>query len=224
MNYNPRYPIPQLGFPIESYCELFGAFGNGMVKDSPDAEPVYKVEHDEVKKILELGDLLTFDAGRVGSNIMVKETRDSTIAWIDDNPQAQALEMRQWLINRMQNIVAKVNRDKFQMDLDFFHPLQYTTYALNQHYDWHVDTHEGMESDAQRKLSCVVMLTDPDEYEGGELELNLGGNAEDGKTKLLKPPKGTAVFFYSHVPHRVRPVTKGKRVSLVLWAMGPKPR
>lgn len=207
MNNAPRYPIPQLCFPNVSYCELFGQF-----------------PPEECQKILDLGDMLKFDAGRVGSNVMVKETRDSSIAWIDHNPEAPALDVRQWMLDKMAYLIGMVNRDKFQLDIDYFHPMQYTTYNLNQHYNWHVDNDEGKEDPEQRKLSAVLMVTGPEEYEGGELELNIGGNPDEGATVLLKPPAGTLVVFKSHIPHRVRPVTKGKRTSIVVWAMGPKLR
>ena len=219
---NPRFGIPQLSFPHLSYCEMFGALGNGMVSKAEGEEPVYDGQYDQVKRFLTLGDNLVFAAGGVGSNVVLKKTRDSTVAWVDDNPNAPNHQERMEIIQAVTGMFAKVNRDKFQMDLDGFEPVQYTAYNLNQHYDWHTDTHEGMESDAHRKLSVVVFLTNPDEYEGGELELNLNGNPED--TKLLRPAAGTAVFFYSHVPHRVRPVTSGKRRTLVAWALGPKLR
>lgn len=223
-NQTPRFGIPEHSFPYVSHCELYGAFGNGWVVEKEGEPAVYKAEADECKRIRELGDLLVFHAGSVGNQETNTKVRDSKVAWVDDNPNLSGvpLQDRQWLISRMSNVIGMVNRDKFQMDLDHFFPMQFTKYALNQHYDWHVDVHEGMETSEHRKLSAVLMLTGPDEYEGGELELNIGGNPD--KPLVLRPPAGTVVFFYSHVPHRVRPVTKGNRASLVVWALGPKVR
>lgn len=220
----PRYAIPQLSFPHKSFCTLFNALGNGMVEKEPGKDPEYVADANEIAKLIDLGDLLKFEAGNVGSGIVLKKARHSDVAWIDDNPNAPALQLRQWAIQRMQHIVATINRDIFQLDLDSFNPLQYTTYNLNQHYNWHVDVHEGMAGESHRKLSVVVMLSKPEDYEGGELELNIGGSPDEGDTLLLKPPAGTAIAFYSHIPHRVRPVTSGKRISLVQWALGPKLR
>jgi PKHD-type hydroxylase len=175
---------------------------------------------EECKRFLDLGDLMVFQEGMVGNNVKDTKVRDSTIAWINDDPNLPELQQRQELIGRMADVIGMVNRDKFQMILDNFYPMQFTKYALNQHYDWHVDAHEDLESNEHRKLSAVLMLTGPDEYEGGELELNIGGNPDN--TVLLKPEAGTVVFFYSHIPHRVRPVISGNRASLVVWALGPK--
>jgi predicted 2-oxoglutarate/Fe(II)-dependent dioxygenase YbiX len=72
----------------------------------------------------------------------------------------------------------------------------------------------------QRKISAVMMLTGPDEYEGGELEVCNNGNFED--IQILKPNKGDIVFFASWMPHRVKPVTSGERKSLVMWVMGKR--
>lgn len=221
MNQPPRYGIPNRTFPYESQCQLFNAFGNGMVVEKPGDAPVYKAEADECKMILELGELLVFHSGSVGAGVNDPKVRDSDVAWINDDPALPVdLDRRRWLIQRIADTMGMVNRDKFQMLLDHFYPMQFTKYGLNQHYDWHVDVNEGTESNEHRKLSAVLMLTGPKDYEGGELELNIGGNPDN--PMVLKPEAGTVVFFYSHIPHRVRPVTKGNRASLVVWGLGPK--
>lgn len=220
MHNEPRFHIPRLSFANVSYCELYNAFGNGWVVKEPGTEPVYEAARDECKAIRDMGDLLAFHQATVGQGRVDTEVRDSKVAWIDDNPNHEAMEARQWVIGRIADTIAMVNRDKFQLELDYFRPIQYTKYALDQYYDWHCDSDEGSEAPEHRKLSAVLMLTGPDDYEGGELELNINGNPE--KTLLLRPPAGTVIFFRSHVPHRVRPVTKGNRASLVVWAMGPK--
>jgi PKHD-type hydroxylase len=69
-------------------------------------------------------------------------------------------------------------------------------------------------------MSIVVVLSDPKEYSGGELEvMNIG---HPGKTFASKMNKGDIIFFASWMPHRVRPVTKGVRRSLVAWVMGKR--
>ena len=91
---------------------------------------------------------------------------------------------------------------------------QYTKYYGGDqgHYDWHMDLGPNM---SNRKLSCVIQLSDPSDYEGGELEFNLGYT-------ILSVPKGKGVitFFPSFLLHRVTPVTKGTRISLVTWLCG----
>lgn len=81
-------------------------------------------------------------------------------------------------------------------------------------YDWHMDS-APPENNIQRKLSCVVLLNDPSEFEGGELQFK-GNNDENVLTK-----QGSIIVFPSFIEHKVTPVTKGVRYSAVTWALGP---
>lgn len=81
------------------------------------------------------------------------------------------------------------------------------------HYDWHVDF--GGKVHSCRKLSLSVQLTDPEEYEGGELQLMTGS-----KPQVMIKEKGGVVVFPSYMLHRVTPVSKGERMSLVTWMHG----
>jgi PKHD-type hydroxylase len=82
------------------------------------------------------------------------------------------------------------------------------------HYDWHMDA--GPPKDGvQRKLSISILLSDPSEFEGGELQLK---GIEDQK---ILPKQGSIVVFPSFIEHKVTPVTKGVRYSAVTWASGP---
>jgi len=66
-----------------------------------------------------------------------------------------------------------------------------------------------------RKISMTLLLNDPSEFEGGHLELTTPGN--------YKPMKqGHAICFASFLNHRINPVTRGMRQSLVVW-FGGKP-
>ena len=67
-----------------------------------------------------------------------------------------------------------------------------------------------------RKLSLVVQLSDPEDYEGGDLEIYTGH-----EPLVVKKKKGMTAFFPSYQLHGVTPVTKGTRYSLVVWVHGP---
>ena len=82
------------------------------------------------------------------------------------------------------------------------------------HYDWHIDA-DAPVNDIQRKLSISILLSDPSEFEGGELQFK--GIEND---KILTK-QGSIVVFPSFIEHRVTPVTKGVRYSAVTWASGP---
>jgi PKHD-type hydroxylase len=132
--------------------------------------------------------------------------------------------------------VQRANGENFCYDIAGFQGerLQYTVYEKDQFYSWHQD--EGLGSlrrvdyqnhlgksdgDITRKLSVTLQLSDPGEYEGGELQLFDPGTPGE---KLLTAPRdqGTVLVFDSRVPHRVRKVKSGTRRSLVGWVMGPR--
>lgn len=182
---------------------------------------------EECDNINAIGELGEFMKGRVGEYRPASDEndeedgmenasiRDTDITWIEPDQDTY------WIFDRLAELIAKVNYDKFQLDLTRFDGFQYSVYNEAGHYNWHVDTQEMPREDGSfRKLSLSLMLSDPDEYEGGELALADGGTL--ASPKLLKLKKGTVVFFYSFIPHTVLPVKSGKRVSLVTWALGPK--
>ena len=99
--------------------------------------------------------------------------------------------------------------------------IQYTVYdERDSHYKWHCDTGNTdlLNECESRKLSISLLLSNPDEYEGGEFQLQLCGRSD---MITMKPPLGHAIIFPSTSVHRVRPVKSGRRVSLVGWYGGP---
>jgi PKHD-type hydroxylase len=170
--------------------------------------------NEECDSVLQLGELAEFKRAAVGNNVTNDKVRDTKIIWIEPSPDTF------WIFDRMNELCGKINFDKFQLDLKQFDGFQYTKYDVNAHYDWHNDTINMPTNGLFRKLSFVLMLTDPSEFEGGELLLNIDGNAERCHTVAFN--RGDLAVFYPHIPHKVTPVTKGTRVTLVTWALGPK--
>jgi len=119
-----------------------------------------------------------------------------------------------WAYRKITDIVLDLNSKYFKLDVSGFNEgLQFTNYsAPSDKYGKHVDRSEGF---IIRKLSLSIQLTDPTEYEGGELWLY-----EDDKGALMKKDQGTLILFPSFILHEVKPVTKGERNSLVAWATG----
>jgi PKHD-type hydroxylase len=136
--------------------------------------------------------------------------RKSNIAWV--GPSADML----WVYQRLTDVIRDMNEKYYRFDLHgFLENLQFTEYnAPSGKYDWHIDKSYGKQP---RKLSMVLQLTDPDEYEGGELQARYGKSPE-----TLPMGQGTLITFPSYVVHRVTEVTKGQRHSLVGW-IGGKP-
>ena len=124
----------------------------------------------------------------------------------------------EWIFQRLSQMVNGINAQYFNFDLTgFIEGLQFTQYqAPNAHYDWHCDMGPG---DAPRKLSLTIQLSDPKDYEGGDLQISPDGN--DISLQFLGRERGRAFLFPSWMPHRVTPVTEGVRYSLVAWITGP---
>ena len=143
------------------------------------------------------------------------KVRSSSIAWMDDN----------WLYETIEPFIQEANKQAgWNFDWVGSEKCQFTIYKENQFYDWHQDSHSKPLDGHIRKLSVTVSLEDGDKYEGGNLEFDLR-NREDSKSVILSAEqarkKGSIIVFPSFVWHRVTPVTKGTRYSLVIWSVGP---
>ena len=135
--------------------------------------------------------------------------RVTTISWI---PFAKMPEMYKVIENQL----SIVNLNHFMFDgVRLTEPAQFTEYPKGGFYDWHMDLNAfGQEGQNPiRKISMTCLLSPESEFEGGDLELMSEG-------KIAKIKQGQAIFFASFIRHRVKPVTKGNRKSLVMWFGG----
>ena len=135
--------------------------------------------------------------------------RITTISWI---PFKEMPEM----YRDIEATMLKANNNHFGFEgMRLTEPGQFTHYPVGGFYDWHMDNDVlGKHQPPVRKISMTLLLSDPSTFEGGELEF-----MSKGKTAKLK--QGQAIFFASWLRHRVKPVTKGERKSLVMWFGGP---
>lgn len=135
----------------------------------------------------------------------LRQSNIMAIEWDDQN---------QWVYQRIQQATMQSNASYYYYDLvGFNEPLQLTEYGQDGFFDWHLDFGPGANS--TRKLSLTVQLSDPEEYEGGDLQFRINQNEVSAPKK-----KGTAIVFPSFIMHRVAPVTKGTRRSIVGWIHG----
>jgi len=143
--------------------------------------------------------------------------RRSKIRWIPRADQGWA-----GLYNVVESYIHTANNNAFGFDITRVAELQFTEYDADDEgmYDWHEDLNWLSNSFSHRKLSLVINLSDPSLYEGGNLEL-APPEFEAPNVDVLRT-QGSVVVFPSFVKHRVTPVTKGKRYSLVAWMEGPK--
>lgn len=166
---------------------------------------------EQLARVCEIGDGLELSSASVEDGNIDDKIRRSETGWMELNQDTTFIYDTLGFISR------QLNGQFFDFDLfGFVEHLQYTVYRDNGgHYDWHLD--RGDCRMAPRKLSLVLQLSDPSEYEGGDLELSVGADPIQIERK-----KGLVVAFPSFVLHRVTPVTSGTRRSLVVWLSGPK--
>lgn len=119
-----------------------------------------------------------------------------------------------WIYEKLATVAQQANYQFYGFDIQgFAEPLQLAEYSDGDFFEWHMDFGAGAIS--HRKLSITVQLSDPDDYEGGELQFMINDKVEAAPAK-----KGTVVIFPSFVLHRVTPITRGLRRSIVGWVSG----
>jgi PKHD-type hydroxylase len=135
--------------------------------------------------------------------------RKSNVKWLPYDSKWE------WVIDKIMSQVIEANNTIWNFDLkSIIDNIQYTEYEGNGgHYDWHLDIGPG--SISHRKISVVIQLSEPNEYEGGDLQIMTGS-----EYVTIPKGKGNVVVFPSFLLHRVVPLTSGNRKSLVLWIGG----
>lgn len=147
------------------------------------------------------------DDARVEGGDVQEKVRKTSVSWLAPDHESK------WIFDRLAKISRSLNDQFFRLQLSgFYEPLQLTKYEQGDFYQWHIDN--GNKELSVRKLSIVVQLSDPSEYEGGELQFM-------GDEGVFAPKdQGTMIVFPSYLGHRVKTVTKGERRSLVAWTSG----
>ncbi len=174
-----------------------------------------------------------------------EDIRASKVAWLADEQT----------LGYIKPFVKSANEQAgWRLDLRSCEMIQFTKYGLNQHYHWHIDGQcdhlaakvfsNGEEYDKRglpmpinetsfpehvglcRKVSVTVNLSDPNDYDGGDLWLTkMPQDSSITELETFTNPafrdKGAVVVFPSWVRHRVTPVTRGTRYSAVCWFNGP---
>ena len=164
-------------------------------------EMVIQAGHKQKPQVAEVG------MNKPGGGVDTKK-RTTTISWI---PFKEMKEMYSQIEATMQ--ATNLNHFGFE-NMKITEPAQFTEYPKGGFYDWHMDLDiNGTHEPPIRKISMTILLSDPSTFKGGELEFM-------EKNKLADLKQGQAIFFASFIRHRVAPVKKGIRRSLVMWFGG----
>jgi PKHD-type hydroxylase len=190
----PKFENPSWNFEVDQ-INLYAFWNNAFSKE--ECQTIINIAKD--KGLIE---------GTTKGNL--KDVRDSKISWLF------SVDGIDWVFRRVTDITLNLNERFFKFDLFGLNEgFQFTNYeAPSGKYGKHVDRATNM---SVRKLSISIQLTDPKEYEGGELKLYDG---DDEEAITMDKAQGTLIIFPSFVLHEVMPVTKGERNSLVTWVTG----
>jgi PKHD-type hydroxylase len=150
-------------------------------------------------------------AGQVSYGNTNAALRRSRVAFLG------AEQKHAWLYQRLWAAVEQCNRQFFDVDVVGVEPnVQIARYDATESgfYDWHFDFGP---SRPLRKLSISIQLSSSADYDGGDLELLYGPVPQ-----RLDRSRGAFIIFPSFMLHRVTPVTRGVRWSLVAWIHGKR--
>ena len=175
-------------------------------------EPIFTPK--QCQMIIDMGHSLKPEQAKVGGGTKAgkydTKKRVTTISWIPFNKMPE-------MYKAIEGTMLKTNTNHFGFDgMELTEPAQFTEYPKGGFYDWHMDSDTSfVHEPTVRKISMTCLLSDPSEFKGGELEfMDKGKRPNDLQ-------QGQANFFASFLRHRVAPVKKGIRRSLVMWFGGP---
>ena len=168
-------------------------------------------------------DALVGNEGQKAELVHSAQKIQSNISWLNDP----------WIKFQVDPYVQAANEASgWNFKYDATELIQFTKYGPKQYYDWHCDSwpapynkpNEPLLNKKIRKLSVSVLLSDPKDFKGGEFEFDFRNHdPKDKENKQVAKElnkKGSMIVFPSFIWHRVKPVTKGVRYSLVLWYLG----
>ena len=166
---------------------------------------------EELEWIGNLQQLYPYQDASIGGNEtseLDESIRKSRIKWIHHDDKSW------WVYDKLVKHIEEANKTWGFAINSIIDSIQYTEYYEGGgHYDWHMDV--GNYPMNNRKISVTIQLSSPDDYEGGDLEFWVGRTPDKAPREHL-----LAILFPSYLMHRVTPITKGVRKSLVVWVGG----
>jgi PKHD-type hydroxylase len=195
-------PINKINYAFQEFDPIsYVAIGAGGIFTKEECEKIIKLGQDSFTQSKTEDD---------GSNNIVESYRKS------EHFAIEVTDDTRWIFERLEGVIKQLNSQYFNFNISGFHEsLQLTKYEVGGKYNKHMDS--GCNTFLPRKLSAVVQLSNPDEYEGGGLEVFSSQEPIESKKD-----QGSIIIFPSFMMHKVKEVTKGTRYSLVSWIGGPQ--
>ena len=192
---------------------------------------INSLEKDLEKHFDDMGD------SKLINDVLDEDIRKSKNTWIPTH---------HWITGWLWHYVEMANRNNFLYDISYIESesMQYASYGVGEYYHWHTDSsiavhykpqfqtsarestkddnylreRTAIENELVRKISFSLQLSDPDDYEGGNIQF-----IDESDNSYIAPrQKGSLIIFDSRTKHRVCKVKSGVRKSIVAWVTGPK--
>lgn len=168
---------------------------------------IYKIKllnEEQVNNILKYYDISLFEDGKVSNKNATREKKYNLI--FDGRHHKINCEINQYLtdILNSNHYVTNVLCTKLISQIYLL------WYKKDMHYDYHIDDNPIGGVNAHMSMSCFI--SDPNEYDGGELVLRLGNTEVEYKLDA-----GEAIVYPTGLWHKINPVTKGERKVFVCW-------
>lgn len=187
--------------------QLLPIFNTAIAEQLPTASFFQLLNKDQCASIIDTYGQTKADPARIAGEVLDKKKRSATVHTVPHGEDSK------WLYELISSRVAQYNQFGYEFDVaGIYQDFQLIKYEEGDHYDWHLDIGPGLAS--YRKLSVVIQLSSPEDYEGGELVVNAGTE------RVCPKDQGQIILFPSYILHKVTPVTKGTRWSLVCWVLG----
>ena len=183
-----------------------------LLEENKDITNFYSIKDslsdEDINKLFKISEKYISNEATISNGIKDNNIRTSTIKWIPNNNETK------WLYDKISKQVKEANKIWGFDITGFGESIQYGIYSSENtgHYNWHLDISNKTN---YRKISVSIQLSNPDEYEGGELQFYTSRGID-----TAPKTKGTSILFPSYFLHRVTPVTKGIRKSLAIWISG----
>jgi PKHD-type hydroxylase len=127
-----------------------------------------------------------------------------------------------YLFDTLWKTAIQANNDFFNIHitrLNFVQLAEYDASYMGEYKEHHDVFWMNNDPFYHRKLSCIIQLSDPNDYEGGDFEMTDCSVPIDREEVRQQ---GSIIYFPSMLRHRANPVTKGTRYSIAAWFEGPK--
>jgi PKHD-type hydroxylase len=144
-----------------------------------------------------------------GQQQLSQKIRSSFTSWINLNDVPDILQKINFFVDEINNI-------NWRFKINYLGESSIVSY-LNpkDNYNWHTDWNSSVSS-CNRKISVLIQLSDPSNYQGCRLQIKMGKYSNHSFTNEL----GSILIFPSFLLHRATKLISGERDVLVMWYHG----